>query len=64
VPLEVLEDVRRVAGELRSGALREQMLTLLDEEEVDATARRAESLAESARFPMPGPGRAYPWPPV
>jgi hypothetical protein len=64
VPLEVLDDVRRVAGELRSGALREQMLTHLAKEEVDATAGRAESLAESARFPMPGPGRAHPWPPV
>jgi uncharacterized repeat protein (TIGR03843 family) len=64
MPLEVLEDVQRVAGELRSGALREQMLTHLAEEEVDATAERAESLTESARFPMPGPGRAHPWPPV
>lgn len=64
VPLEVLEDVRRVVGELRAGALRERMLPHLTKEEVDATALRAESLADSARFPVPGPGRAHPWPPV
>lgn len=64
MPVEVLQDVSRVAGELRGGALREGMLTHLTEEEVDATAVRAERLAESARFPTPGPGRAHPWPPV
>lgn len=61
---EILEDARRVAGELRSGEFREEMLEHLSQEEVDATARRAEMLAESGRFPMPGPGRAFPWPPV
>jgi hypothetical protein len=64
VPGDVLEDVGRVAGELRSGALRQEMLTHLANEEVDATAGRAENLAKSARFPKPGPGRAHPWPPV
>jgi hypothetical protein len=64
VPRDVLEDVRRVASGLRSGALRQRMLTHLAKEEVDATAGRAENLAKSARFPKPGPGRAHPWPPV
>jgi hypothetical protein len=64
VPTEVLEDVRRVAGPLLTGELREEMLQHLSKEEVDATAQRAEVLAESGRFPTPGPGRAYPWPPV
>jgi hypothetical protein len=61
---EILEDVRRVAGELRSGEFRDEMSEHLSQEEVDATAGRAEMLAESGRFPMPGPGRAFPWPPV
>lgn len=64
VPMEALEDVRRVAGELRSGPLRAEMLEQLTDGEVDATAKRAEALVESGRFPLPGPGRAHPWPPV
>ncbi len=64
VPGELLQDVRRVAAELRAGELRAAMLEHLTEEEVDATARRAETLAESGRFPVPAAGRAHPWPPV
>ena len=64
VPTEVLHDVRRVAPELRSGELREEMSMHLSQEEVEATGDRAETLAETGRFPAPGRGRAYPWPPV
>lgn len=64
MPGDLRADVRRVAGELRSGPLREAMLDLLDETEVDATAARAERLASVGRFPEPGPGRPFPWPPV
>jgi hypothetical protein len=64
VPADLLGDVARVAKELRAGSLREALLGLLSGPEVDATARRAERLARAARFPMPGAGRSYPWPPV
>jgi hypothetical protein len=64
VPGGHLEDVRRVAGELGSGELRESLLELLSAREIDATARRANALARAATFPAPGHGRAYPWPPV
>ncbi|HEV8420917.1 MAG TPA: SCO1664 family protein [Actinomycetota bacterium] len=64
VPRRQLEDVRRVAGELRRGHLRDSLLGLLSQGEIDATARRAESLARRGTFPRPGRGRAYPWPPV
>jgi uncharacterized repeat protein (TIGR03843 family) len=64
VPGELLQDLRRVAAELRAGELKDAMLEHLAEEEVDATARRAETLAESGRFPFPAAGRAHPWPPV
>jgi uncharacterized repeat protein (TIGR03843 family) len=64
LPGELLHEVRRVAAELRAGELRDAMLEHLTEEEVDATALRAETLADSGRFPLPGPGRANPWPPV
>jgi hypothetical protein len=64
LPPDVLDVVRKVVGELRAGAMRDEMLEHLETEEVDATATRAEILAESGRFPTPGPGRAVPWPPV
>jgi hypothetical protein len=64
VPSGILTEIRRVAGELRTGPLREEMLGLLTEREVDATAGRAERLADSGRFPVPGARRAYPWPPL
>lgn len=64
VPKRFLDDVRRVVADLRAGTLRREMLGLLSKREVDATARRAEALARSGRFPAPGHGRAYPWPPV
>lgn len=64
IPKKQLEDVRRVAGELRSGRLRDSLLELLSAREIDATARRAQALARAGRFPAPGHGRAYPWPPV
>jgi uncharacterized repeat protein (TIGR03843 family) len=64
LPEDVLADVRRVASELRDGPLCTELSSLLDVEEVQATARRAERLATKRRFPHPGPGRPYPWPAV
>lgn len=64
VPTDVIQDVGRVASELRSGELGEEMAEHLSQKEVTATAARAETLAEAGQFPAPGPGRAYPWPPV
>jgi uncharacterized repeat protein (TIGR03843 family) len=62
VPDDLLGDVRRVAGELRSGPLREAMAELLSVAEVDATAERAEALLAEKVFPFPGAGRTHPWP--
>ena len=64
IPAELLDDVRRVAGALRSGAVRDTMTALLDTAEVDAAAGRAEDLVRSKRFPEPGSERGLPWPPV
>jgi uncharacterized repeat protein (TIGR03843 family) len=64
IPPDLVRDLRRVARELRSGQLRDAMSALLSTVEVDAAARRAEALATSRRFPAPGGGRSYPWPPV
>jgi uncharacterized repeat protein (TIGR03843 family) len=64
VPQTLLGDVRRVADQLRAGTVRESLAALLDPGEVEATARRAAGLVATGRFPEPGPGRPYPWPPV
>ncbi len=64
IPRTYLEDVRRVAGQLRSGALRQSLRGLLSVREIDASARRAEALTRTGKFPRPGHHRAYPWPPV
>jgi uncharacterized repeat protein (TIGR03843 family) len=61
---DLREDLRRVGSELRSGPLVDPMRSLLDGDEVEATARRAEVLAEGGRFPLPVGSRPYPWPPV
>jgi uncharacterized repeat protein (TIGR03843 family) len=44
--------------------VRPRLLELLAAGEVDATERRLERLLAAGRFPSPGPGRPYPWPPV
>ena len=64
VPAPIRDDLRALAGSLRAGSLRRTMLELLDRPEVDATADRAERLASKGRFPEPGSGRPYPWPPI
>jgi len=64
VPEPLVGDIGRVARELGGGGLATSLGELLSAEEVRATARRAERLAASGRFPEPGAGRPYPWPPV
>ncbi len=64
IPSRLHRDLERVAGELRGGDLRDSMLPLLSEAEVDATARRAARLARTGRYPRPTSSRPYPWPPI
>jgi hypothetical protein len=64
LPHDVRRDMRDLAGELRTGGLREKLTELLSPGEVDATAGRAEELADTGAFPQPGSGRAFPWPVV
>jgi uncharacterized repeat protein (TIGR03843 family) len=64
LPEELCEDVARLAEELRTGPLRNRLEELLSASEVEATIRRAGRLLRTGRFPSPGPGRPYPWPPV
>jgi uncharacterized repeat protein (TIGR03843 family) len=62
IPGELMSDIERVIGELRSGPLRGAMTDLLSELEVDATVARGLIMLEDGVFPHPGAGRAHPWP--
>ncbi len=64
IPAELLEDLRRFSSRLASGDVRDRLGALLTDEETRAVIDRLEHLLSSERFPLPGPGRPYPWPPV
>jgi hypothetical protein len=65
IPDPLREDLRRLENGVRTGALRDELAELLDEEELDALAERAESTAAFARLPDPDPDRRpFPWPPI
>ena len=57
-------DVRRLAGEIRGGPVRDELANLLAPVELDALAVRADTVAATERFPEPGPDRPFPWPPI
>jgi hypothetical protein len=62
---QVRADLRRLAGDVRRGSVREELANLLSEPELDAFAARAEAVATLDRFPDPGPHRRpFPWPPI
>ena len=59
------EDLRRLGNEVRAGTLRDELATLLDDEELAALAGRAEVTAALERLPDPDPDRRpFPWPPI
>lgn len=63
VPAPLLGDLRWMASKL-GGPVRSELEGLLSPREVEAVERRLDRLIEAGRFPEPGPGRPYPWPPV
>lgn len=64
VPAPLLGDLRGMASELAAPSLRGELTGLLSPAEVEAVDHRLDRLIETGRFPEPGPGRPYPWPPV
>ncbi|HZP90650.1 MAG TPA: SCO1664 family protein [Actinomycetota bacterium] len=64
VPRTLLEDLEGLADELRFGRLPDALTDLLSAAERAAMSRRLERLLSVRRFPEPGPGRPFPWPPV
>ncbi|MDP9828718.1 putative repeat protein (TIGR03843 family) [Kineosporia succinea] len=56
--------LERLVEELTGGELRGVLADLLDDDEIDRTARRAAQLLRRRRFPKPpGDWHAIPWPP-
>ncbi|MGZ5295068.1 MAG: SCO1664 family protein [Actinomycetota bacterium] len=65
-PIEpaLLEDLRRFAGELDGGDAGAVLADLITPQELAAMRDRVGAVLAHGRFPEPGPGRPYPWPPV
>jgi hypothetical protein len=65
IPDRLRDDLRRLAVEVRSGSLRDDLSNLLDGDELSALAERAEAMARLERLPEPDPDRRpFPWPPI
>ncbi|MCK6579063.1 MAG: SCO1664 family protein [Anaerolineae bacterium] len=66
VPDAILEDMTRVAARLDepNDAFPCALAELLSDQEIAAFRRRLLKMLKTRRYPMPGPGPNYPWPPV
>ena len=65
IPDELLADVAALRDKLDCDEdLQTALHHLLDPLELAALRRRVDKLLRSPRFPEPGSGRSYPWPPV
>ena len=64
VPDDLLTGLRALEPVLAAGPVREALEALLSASEVSALERRLGAIVADGRFPVPGPGRPYPWPPV
>ncbi len=66
VPAPLLRDVERLAALLddADSAYRRQLDALLSDDESAAFRARIGRMLKTRRYPEPGPGPSYPWPPV
>ncbi|MCA1833848.1 MAG: SCO1664 family protein [Actinomycetota bacterium] len=66
LPKSVVDGLERLGAMLvrRESDLAQALATLLHEQEVAAIRRRIDELLVDGKFPGPGDGRPYPWPPV
>jgi uncharacterized repeat protein (TIGR03843 family) len=64
IPPTLAADLDALEPRLREGDVRDRLLGLLSDAEVDAAHDRLARLLATGRFPDPGPGRPYPWPVV
>lgn len=66
IPNELLQDVSRVVETIcdPSTELSLTLQKLLSSDEIEAMNKRANRLMTVKKYPHPGPGPSYPWPPV
>ena len=65
LPDGLCADITRLIDQLAADSeWRRQLARLLSEGEICALKERAQDLLSSGRFPLPGLGHNYPWPPV
>jgi hypothetical protein len=65
IPGPLLEDLGRLETGLAEGnATANDLRELLERRELEALRARTHVLHAAGRFPAPGPGRPYPWPPI
>lgn len=65
IPDSLINDVARLCEKLDTpNPFHEQLNTLLSDSEIKAFQRRTQRLLKTGKFPTPGPGPNYPWPPV
>jgi hypothetical protein len=62
----LLPDLERLCASLDNvdTPYRKELCQLLSEAEIRALHNRVRHLLRSKRYPQPGPGPNYPWPPV
>lgn len=65
IPEQLVGDMQRLVDDLETrGALWGELETLLMADELEALHQRAKRLVQRRKFPHPGIGPSYPWPPV
>lgn len=66
VPTALLEDIERLCETLEDAGsdYRQQLCELLSGAELNALRARIRHILKTRRYPLPGPGPNYPWPPV
>ena len=65
IPPNLLEGLRAFCDRLvGNDSLVDELRPLLTEREIGAMRGRVDDLLETGRYPTPGPGRNYPWPPL
>lgn len=66
IPARLLKDISRFLEQLENPTsdLLQKICPLLSNREIEALRRRTRQLLDSRRFPHPGAGPSYPWPPI
>ena len=66
IPSDLIANLKRFQADLYANpsTLTQKLRQLLSNREISALKKRLNSVLEQGKFPAPGPGRHYPWPPV